>query len=86
MADSIKFTERRVHDDDAGVQFTPFITEDGRVGYECTDTATGKFEFLYFNPSNGSDDGVASVFVYQGTENDPAYDGAVHHYTVLEER
>jgi len=84
MADSMKFTERRIMDEDSGVQYTPFITHDGRVGYECTDTATGRFEFLYFNPSNGSDDGVPNVFVYQGTQNDPYADGAVHHYTVLD--
>jgi hypothetical protein len=85
MPDSIKFPDRKVIDPDSDTQYTPFITEDGRVGYECTDLTTGKFEFLYFNPSNGSDDGAATVFVYQGDSNDPCADTPTHHYVVLED-
>jgi hypothetical protein len=88
MADtehSIKFPNRKIIDPDSGTQYTPFISDDGRVGYEITNIETGKFEFLYFNPSNGSDDGVPNVFVYQGVNNDPGNDGPLHHYLVLED-
>jgi hypothetical protein len=86
MPDSIKFQDRKITDKTSGVQYVPFIAEDGRVGYECTEVATGKFEFLYFNPSNETDDGVANVFIYQGTENDPSNDTPHVHFTVLDDR
>ena len=65
------------YDADAGVYYEPFI-EDGRVGYRVASNRPGMGleTFVYLNPSDGSDDGVPTVFVYQGIENDPALDGS----------
>lgn len=70
-----------VYDPDGGVVYVPFLAKDGRVGYRVVDTLNpGHETFIYLNPSTGSDDGVPNVFVYIGGEDDPAVDGAVHHY------
>lgn len=42
-------------------------------------------EYLVLNPSTGSDDGVPTVFVYQGATGDPAADGAVCHFVMFDQ-
>lgn len=67
-----------VVDHSTDVTYTPFA-RDGMAGLTCS--KPGRIsEHLYMNPSLGSDDGMPTVFVYLGTEGDPAQDGAVHHY------
>lgn len=74
---------------DGEVTFTP-VVKDGMVGYECVHT-DGRREYLYLNISN--DDGVGggpgggpgnNVFLYQGTEFDPAEDSPCHFYYVFD--
>lgn len=69
-----------VTDPDSGVTYTPW-TNGAAVGYRMT-SPDGRTEYFYLNPSGGSDDSVPTVFVYQGTEGDPAQDAALHHYDV----
>lgn len=64
----------------SGVVYTPW-TDGCAVGFRCAHPG-GKVEFIYLNPSQDSDDGVPTVFVYQGVEGDPNQDGACHHYII----
>jgi hypothetical protein len=65
------------YDKDAGVYYVPFV-KDGRVGYIVRSNRPGiaTETYVYLNPSTGSDDGVPTVFVYQGEHNDPGQDGS----------
>jgi hypothetical protein len=64
-----------IHDPDGHVTYTPFRDDDlGRVGYRVLEEGTNRETFLYLVPSSGSDDGVPTVFVYQGPANDPGQD------------
>lgn len=77
------FMMRSIHDKSSGVIYDPFVATDGRVGYQVTRLAEGDAErttYIYFNPSGGSDDGVPTVFVYMGDDNDPALDAPQHFY------
>jgi hypothetical protein len=66
-------SEQTAYDTDAGVYYEPFVY-DGRVGYRVASTDGMRQTYVYFNPSTGSDDGVPTVFIYQGEDNDPAID------------
>ncbi len=69
-------------DDDAGIIYTPW--SDGRaVGFKATH-AGGEVEYIYLNPSDGSDDGVPNVFVYIGPTGDPSQDNAIVHFEMME--
>lgn len=78
----IKFREATIYGDD--IYYVPFVdTETGRVGYEISGLGPGgEGTFFYLNPSNGVAD--RNIFVYEGGENDPLYDGPIHFYEVAE--
>jgi hypothetical protein len=77
-----EFDGAATFDDDGNVIYIPFLHA-GRVGYRVVSRTADRPEtFIYFNPSGGSDDGVPSVFVYEGTHGDPNFDGASHHYNI----
>lgn len=61
-----------------GVKYTPFINEVS-CGYKA-EFDNGRVEYIYLVPSTDSDDGVATVFAYHGTEGDPSIDGADIHW------
>lgn len=74
-----------IEDSESGVTYEPYT--DGTVlGWRAhrSDEGRGFPEFLYLNPTDYADDGVANVFVYQGTEGDPASDEAVTHFVMVE--
>lgn len=74
---------QRVLDD--GTIYCPFIHPDGFVGLMIA-RADRPTEYLYLNPSDHTDTAdVPNVFLYHGYEGHPAYDGAAHHYLVLQE-
>jgi hypothetical protein len=64
------------------IKYTPFVSDDGRVGYEV-DNPDGEPEFFYLLGSQEADEGDArTVFVYHGEHNDPTLDGPLHFYPV----
>ncbi len=67
-------------DDDAGTTYVPW-TNGRAVGFKA-EHDDGEVEYIYLNPSGGSDDGVPNVFVYIGPVGDPAEDQPEHHYTL----
>lgn len=69
-------------DPDSGTTYTPFIGRNGQAGHRC-DHTDGRQTFIYLNPSGGSDDGVATVFVYQDEDPD-LFVGAMIHFDVWE--
>jgi hypothetical protein len=71
-----------VNDRDSGVKYVPW-SDGSAAGFRC-ETSDGKVEYVYLNPSGGSDDGVATVFLYWGTAGDPAQDAAITHVAVGE--
>ena len=78
----------QINDDTSGVYYIPFIrgagaedTDHYMVGVECH-LPNGKVRYVYLVPSNSSDDGVATVFLYHGIEGDPASDNAYSHEVV----
>lgn len=70
------------------VTYTPFV-KDGMVGYRA-EHEDGRVGWLYFNPSNDTDDGTPNVFVYQSESPhdtrspDPSWDGALYHFTLFQ--
>lgn len=81
------FNDHAVYDPAARIVYTPFLSDDGRVGYRINYTvpadeseAAGVEQFIYFNPSIS--DGDPDVFVYMGIENDPAEDEPQHFYAI----
>lgn len=42
-------------------------------------------EYIYLNPSDGSDDGVPTVFVYQGGDGDPQTDTPLVYIVAFDE-
>jgi hypothetical protein len=74
-----------IRDESTGVTYSPYIDHGhGTAGYEVNHP-DGRREFIYLCPSNGTDDGVPNVFLYQGETGDPAGDSPSHHYVVLED-
>lgn len=74
--------ELRVEDKASGVVYLPVVhPKNGMVGYRCQHR-DGRETFIYFNPSDSSDDGVPNVFVYEGEHFDPAQDAPSHHYVI----
>lgn len=69
-----------VSDPDSGVIYLPWSTEKV-VGWEAH-RPDGSIEYVYLNPSGGSDDGVPTVFLYRGTTGDPTQDEALAHVDV----
>lgn len=65
---------------DPDVMWTPFVAEDGRVGYRVQAENATDVTFIYLNPSTGGE-GSPDVFVYEGSANDPGLDGPLHFYT-----
>lgn len=65
------------HDEDSGVTYYPVL------GGWRAETLDGD-EYIYLNPSGGSDDGVPTVFLYQGTKGDPQSDMPIVHVVVGE--
>jgi hypothetical protein len=81
MGDHIAYDDRQIVDFDSGVVYTPLVMPDGRVGYEVESDA-GERTFIYFNPSDGSDNGAPNVFVYMGARNDPVLDAPLNFYDI----
>jgi hypothetical protein len=54
-----------IHDEDSGTLYEPW-TNGYAVGFKATRQSDGQVEYIYLNPSGGSDDTVATVFIYQG--------------------
>jgi hypothetical protein len=67
---------------DVKVTFTPFYN-DGCVGY-AVDAPDRERQYIYLNASTESDEGPPDVFIYQGTQNDPAQDASLHYYDIWE--
>lgn len=63
------FDKLKTVDEDNEVTYTPYISDDGRVGYVVRD-ADGASHYVYLNPSTGGDP-PANIFVYAGEANDP---------------
>jgi hypothetical protein len=78
--DSGNVADIGVYDVDADVSYH-FWTNGTAVGYEIHFPGN-RIEFFYLNPSDGSDDGVPTVFAYRGTEADPAADMPLCHFVV----
>jgi hypothetical protein len=70
-----------ITDADSETTYTPW-TDGWAVGFKCE--RNGKVEYIYLNPSGGSDDGVPTVFAYVGTEGDSSQDQAAHHYDLFD--
>lgn len=70
----------RPRDDDGGVTYTPW-SDGWAIGFKV-EFDDGRVDFIYLNPSGGSDDNVPTVFLYRGTEGDVTKDGAEHHYVI----
>lgn len=69
-------------DETSNVMYVPYLHK-GRVGFRCIRMDADKDDtFIYFNPSDSTDDGVPNIFVYEGVTGDPCYDGASHHYVI----
>ena len=79
---SAMFPDDMIRDDDGKTTYTPFIGRHGNVGY-CCEHDDGRVSFFYLNPSTGSDDGVATIFVYQ--DEDQSFIQTHHFYDVWEE-
>lgn len=76
------FKELESHDEDSGVSYVPFVDEEwGTAGVQIT-RPSGVVDYLYFNPSGGSDDGVPTVFVYRGESTNPGEAGSLCHFDV----
>lgn len=69
-----------VIDSDSGTIYFPW-TDGSAVGFKACH-ANGDCEFIYLNPSTGSDDAVPNVFVYMGTAGALGEDEPVHHYVL----
>lgn len=72
----------QVNDPDSQTVYESFASPDGTAGYRvANDDVEG---WLYFNPSGGSDDGTATVFLYwgSGAAPDPELDTAITHVDV----
>jgi len=70
---------------DEGHTFTPW-SDGWAVGFIVTSPGRPT-RYVYLNPSGGSDDGSATVFVYAGEEPDgpaPGIDGPVTHVTLFD--
>lgn len=63
-----------------GTTYTPFVRE-GTVGLKC-ERPNAPLLYIYFNPSDHTDETDPNVFVYQGAEADPAIDGPEHYYLI----
>lgn len=73
-----------VYDADSDVSYHPHSDPaSGAVGWQAINHSTGRVEYVMLNPSGGSDDGVATVFVYVGETGDPAIDGAEVHLALF---
>lgn len=72
--------QEATHDTASGVWYVPVIHK-GMVGYRCQHP-DGRETFIYFNPSDSSDDGTPNVFVYEGPHFDPNNDTPSHHYDI----
>jgi hypothetical protein len=72
-----------MRDDDSGVTYEPHRGDNGELGFKAT-RDDGAIEYIVLNPSGGSDDGVATVFVYINDTGDPLDGGAVHHYVMFD--
>lgn len=71
------------HDPDAKVTYEPWT--DGRaVGFRVTHD-DGRVEYVYLNPSGGSDDGVGSVFLYFDESGDVTQGATVTHLDMFAE-
>jgi hypothetical protein len=56
-----------------GATYTPYIADDGRVGYQVVDRF-GNTNLIYMNPRSDNFDLPPTVVVYAGREDDPALD------------
>ena len=71
-----------IRDDDAGVVYEPYTAPSGALGFKATKGA--EVEYILLNPSRGSDDGVACVFVYIGKGKDIEDNEPAHYYTLCD--
>lgn len=83
-AETVARFDFAVEDPDSGVTYHPW-TDGHAIGFKA-ELPNGEVRFVYLNPSGGSDDGVATVFPYEGAEGDPSQDrGACgHHFVVFD--
>ena len=77
------FRQLNVIDDDSHVVYRPILggwkAELFDDQGEVLDT-----EYIYLNPSGGSDDGVPTVFVYRGSDGDPQTDTPLVHIVAFD--
>jgi len=76
-----------VTDSTSGVVYHPWSNDEtGAVGFRCVHP-DGRTEYIYLQPSSGSDDGVATVFPYQGPHGEPHKDedACDHHYVIFDD-
>lgn len=78
MSEAIRVSADKIRDDDGRTTYTPFIGSEGQVGYRC-EHDNGDVAYIYLNASGGSDDGVATVLLYQDLDADE-FANAVHFY------
>jgi uncharacterized protein YcnI len=69
----------QIDDSDSGVTYRPILG-----GWEAT-ADTGEVRHIYLNPSGGSDDGVACVFLYVGPAGDLDQDAPVVHFDLFDD-
>lgn len=74
-----QMAERPIVDLDGAMSYTSWEGPHGEVGYACTPDGPGPTTYVYLNPSTGSDDGVPTVFLYEGPLGDPGQDAALLH-------
>jgi hypothetical protein len=71
---------------DGDVEYVPFVSEEGRVGYQVNDYGVPvgvATTYIYFNPSHGPEqEDRPNIFVYMGENNDPAFDAPLHYYNI----
>jgi hypothetical protein len=74
---------QRVWDDEGNI-YEPW-TDGWAVGFKVIDP-WGEVQYVYLNPSGGSDTpgSLPCVFLYIGKHGDPSYDGAEHFYDLFD--
>lgn len=69
-----------LQDEDGETTYQAFVGVDGTVGYRCEHN-DGRATYVYLNASLGSDDGVATMFLYQDDLN---FENPLHWYATWE--
>lgn len=82
MPDTNTSFDFTVTDGDSDTTYTPW-TDGWAVGFKCE--RNGEVEYVYLNPSGGSDDNVPTIFPYQGRNGVAGQDDLAcdHHFVVF---